>query len=304
MGRWYGAQVTAFHAFVNLPVIDPVPLYRGQVLTLSDVDVESLRMRLQEFVGGVAGDLAVATEVSEAADVRGRIVERAAELGCDLIVMGTHGRSGFERLLLGSVAERVARKAPCPVMLVPPGAIEGQSPIAVPFTRIVCPIDIGDNAARALDLALALAQEADADLTLLHAIEIPPELRELSMPGDVGIEAVHAVAQAAAVTRLQAMVPADARIYCRVHTEVREGRAYATILEVAAQQQANLIVMGVHGRGVDRLMLGSNVHPVLCGARCPVLVVRPVTSQASQKDRRAAVAALVRDRNLLRVRRE
>jgi nucleotide-binding universal stress UspA family protein len=300
MARWYGAQVTAFHAFVNLPIIDPVPLYRGQVLALADVDVKTLRTRLRELAGSVARDAAVTTEVSDATDVRSRILERAAELGCDLIVMGTHGRSGFERVLLGSVAEKVARKAPCPVMLVPPGATDGQLPIVVPFTRIVCPIDIGDNAARALDLALALAQEADADLTLLHAIEIPPHLRELAMPGDVGVAAVHAVAEAIAVTRLRDMVPADAGIYCRVHTEVREGRAYAKILEVAAERQANLIVMGVHGRGIDRLMLGSNVHPVLCGATCPVLIVRPVSTQASQKDRRAAVATLVRDRGVHR----
>lgn len=284
MGRWYGAQVTALHVSSDLPVIDAVPLYRGQVLTLSEVDITAVRATLSEFVAAVAGPFPVTTAVAHAVDVRDETVARAADLKADLIVMGTHGRAGFERLLAGSVAERVGHQADCPVMFVPPGVVKDSPPPTVPFTRIVCAVDFGRDSAEALELAIGLAEESDAHLTLMHAIEVPPELRESATPGEIDVAKVRAAAEAEALANLRAMVPAEARVYCKVHTDVREGRAHTGILHVADESDADLIIMGVrHHHAVDRLFFGSNTHAVLCGARCPVIAV---------KTRRAAGPAL------------
>ena len=84
--------------------------------------------------------------------------------------MGTHGRRGFKRLLLGSVTETVLREAPCPVLTVPSSANEASSE-AVTFKRILCPIDFSPSALQALGFALDLARQADGRVTLMHVVE-------------------------------------------------------------------------------------------------------------------------------------
>jgi nucleotide-binding universal stress UspA family protein len=92
------------------------------------------------------------------------------ELGCDLVIMGTHGLGGFQQLLLGAVTEKVLRRALCPVMTIPPPAGEPDRGPAT-FKTILCPVDFGPSAVRALDHAFALAKEADARVILLHVTE-------------------------------------------------------------------------------------------------------------------------------------
>ena len=96
-------------------------------------------------------------------------------MAADLVVMGTHGRSGFERLVLGSVTERVLRKSACPVLTVPKGIPDVATP-PVLFNRIVCAVDFSDCSMHALNYAMSLAQEADAHLTVVHVIELPPDV--------------------------------------------------------------------------------------------------------------------------------
>ena len=287
MGRWYGARVTALHVFANLPIVDPMGVYPGQPLALRDVDVDALRDQLTGYVAAFAGDLFVATELIEGTDVREEILKRAEAIQADVIVMGTHGRGGFEHLLLGSVAEKVVRKAACPVLLVPPLAQQHLKPLSVPFTRILFATDFAPTSERALQIAIELAEEADAHLTLLHAIEVPPELQARASGDGVDVPALRAAAEARALERLRSLVPAEARVYCKVHTDVREGRPYRLILQAAADTQADLIVVGVHGgNALDRMIFGSNTHAVLRGASCPVLAVRSMQPPAA----RAAVA--------------
>ena len=286
MGKWYGASVTVLHVFENLPVIDAVPLYRGQPLVLKDLDPAVERTRLTEFVERAIGDTPVSIQLVEGSDVCDETLRAADRLGAEAIVMGTHGRSGLQHLLLGSVAEKVVRNSWRPVLLIPPAAVQDGSPLDVPFTRIVCAVDFAGESRQAFRLALELAEEADAHLTLVHSIEVPPELRESIQGGEIDVPAVRAAADAAARQQLRDMVPADARIYCKIHTDVRQGQASRAILQSAREHSATLIVMGVHGGNVfDRLIFGSNTHAVLRGARSPVLAVRTMTAK-----RRTAVA--------------
>ena len=143
------------------------------------------------------------------------------------------------------------------------------------FGHILCPVDFSDGSLLALKHAVGLAEEADSQLTVLHVIEVPPELREHAVLEDFNVDAVRAAAEAGALQRLRALIPEDARTYCTVETTVREGAAFREILRVAAERSSDLVVMGVQGRGaLDLMVFGSNTVRVTRAARCPVLIVR------------------------------
>jgi nucleotide-binding universal stress UspA family protein len=190
------------------------------------------------------------------------ILERARTLPADLVVMGTHGRGGFDRLALGSVTEEILRKAPCPLLTISRPA-QGVQPLPL-FKRILCASDFSESAVRALDFALSLAQEADARLILLHVLEWLPNLKEAreSLERD-------------AYRQLREAVPGSARNWSQPEEKVTAGKAHREILRVAQEEQAELIVQGVQGKNaVDRMVFGSTAHHVVREAICPVLSVR------------------------------
>ena len=279
IARWYGAGITALHVFVNGPAANVIPsLYPVAPAPVSLGSIrDALTTHMRGFVGAAAAhDVPIEVAVEEAPNVTREILVQAEALKADLIVMGTHGRSVLERFMLGSTTERVLRRATtCPVMVVPPRAPETPVSDPVQFHRILCPVDFSEGSLAALTYALSLAEEADAHLTLLHAIELSPGLDDMTMPPDFNVQALREAAEADVRRRLDGLVPDSVREYCTVHTMVVEGRASRTILRVAAERDADLIVMGIHGRGVFDLMLfGSNTHHVLRAATCPVLTVR------------------------------
>ena len=111
--------------------------------------------------------------VQQAAYIHEEIVAQLEATDADLLVLGTHGRSGFQRLFLGSVTEKVIRKACCPTLVVPPRAPDVAPTAPVQFRRILCPVDFSESSLRAFAHAVNMAEEADAHLTLLHVIETP-----------------------------------------------------------------------------------------------------------------------------------
>jgi nucleotide-binding universal stress UspA family protein len=271
VARWYEASVTVLHVFTNVPNME-VP-----GVPLADPDHELLIKRMQAFAGVAPPPVPVNFVARCAPDVRREILAEAETLLADLIVIGSHGRSGFERLLLGSVTEKVVRKSSCPIMVVPPYAPDADGPGLTHGVRprILCAIDFSDASLGALEYAISLAEETDAELTLFHSIEVPPELREpIPVPADFNIDQCHAAAEAACLQRLRALVPPPVRTYCQVKTAVSEGAAYRQLLRLSAEQPTDLIVMGVHGRGaVDLLLFGSNTARVIRAATCPVLII-------------------------------
>ena len=278
IARWYGAGVTALHVFVNSPAANVIPsLYPVATAPVSLGPIrDELMTQLRAFVATAAAhDVPIDVAVEEAPDVHREILVQAELLKADLIVMGTHGRGALERFMVGSTTEKVLRTATsCPVMVVPPRAPETPVP-PVQFHRILCPVDFSEGSLAALTYALSLAEEADAHLTLLHAIEMPPGLDEELMPAEFSFQTMREAAEADRRRRLDGLVPDSVREFCTVHTMVVDGRASRAILRVAAEGDADLIVMGIHGRGAFDLMLfGSNTHHVLRAATCPVLTVR------------------------------
>jgi nucleotide-binding universal stress UspA family protein len=277
LSSWYDAPLTVVHVCVDLPVFEmasPFGYMASTAVVLEETQLADRRAAVRRFVASEAGDYAVDVVVREGTDAKAGIIEEAAACGASLIVMGTHGRSGIDHMLLGSVAEKVLHKAPCPILVVPPHVASADGAPSPAFKRIVCAIDFSTSSLLALNFALSLAQEADARLTLLHAIEFPLAMREVAFSTDTDIERQHAAAEAEYLRRLRALVPAQARTYCSVMTRVNEGKPAREIERVAAAERADLIVMGVQGRGaIDRMVFGSNTHAVIRNAACPVLVV-------------------------------
>lgn len=205
------------------------------------------------------------------------ILRKAATLPADLIVMGTHGSGGFEHLVLGSVAEKVLRKATCPVFTVPPQAQFGSD---VPFKRLVCAVDFSEWSLAALDEACAIAEESRGAVTAVHVIEWPWSGGITSFEG-IPSEQAKALCEyrryqeSLAQTRLETAVREIGRDRCRVDMKIANGKAYAEILCAAERQRADLVVLGVHGRSsLDVFFFGSTTHQVVRRAQCPVLTLR------------------------------
>lgn len=218
--------------------------------------------QLQHFAnlrGAVQPECVV--EESTAADA---ILALARARAVSLIVMGTHGRRGFDHLMLGSVTERVLRYAPCPVLAIPGQRPDesGKSAGADNIRRILCCVDFSEHSQQALDHAVSVVSAYCADLTILHVLE------NISESTDVGKETN------ACLERLQKLLPSSALDPARVHLEVRLGKPYREILDLAAKAQSDLIVTGVRGRNsLDLAVFGSTTYRVIQLHPGPVLTV-------------------------------
>lgn len=184
----------------------------------------------------------------------------------DLVVMGTHGRTGLGRVLLGSIAESVVRHAPCSVLAVRPDAALGR------FARVLCPIDFSDSSRYAVDLAAELAEADGGAITLLNVLDPPAVYAR----GQRMAELARDLDRYAAEHLEQWTAQLAGRTKAAVTKRSRIGHPGAEILAALEEDPAvDLVVMGSHGRiGLERLLLGSVAEKVVRHARCPVLVAR------------------------------
>ena len=221
----------------------------------------------------------------------------AEELPADLVVMGTHGIGGFERLFLGSVTERVLRRLPCPVMTV--CHEEGQTWAAPGLVgRILCATDLAESSTGTIAFALALAAKYEAPLTLLHVVDAGSDPAFAPLLGDLEHARLQAEIVRMARENLAKAVPEEARSRgLALDQRVSVGRPFEEILKAATEQRADLIVMGTQGRGpLGRLLFGSTAHQVVRHATCPVLTVRPTTTQPRAADGEVALQVAAKPR--------
>src|SRR5579862_179564 len=188
------------------------------------------------------------------------------QCGVDLVVLGTHGRTGLRKFVMGSTAERVLRQSSVPVMTVGPGVI-GSLPSEGKFHHILLATDLREDCRNATAYAASLAQENEAELTLLHVIEHSPR-RSKRKP--------EALSVAEAMHRLQAEVPSEAGLWCRSETAIELGSPGPKIVEAAKNRKADLVVLGV--RDAEHLFAATHLeirtaHEVVAHAACPVLCV-------------------------------
>ena len=276
IARWSGAAVSALH--VCRPMVVAALTGAGAGERDADGDLVRLGAAAASLVEGAgARDLRVDVFV-EAGDPARQILEHAQRHAASLIVMGTHGTAGFERWVLGSVTEKVLRKACCPVLTVPPHA-DGAA--ALPFRQVLCAIDFSYASLAALNDAVALAQESRAALVLLHVVQWPWDEPPAPTPQDMPPAQAAALAEyrryveAMALSRLAALRRERIPDGVDAVPRVVHGKPYVQILRVATETGADLIVIGVHGRNAADLMIfGSTANQVVRAAACPVLTSR------------------------------
>jgi nucleotide-binding universal stress UspA family protein len=285
LARWFESTLTVLHVYPP-PAAPPPVLFGGlpgplpsepyPALTVSPERLhEDMIAELTKFTATVdASGVQLRIDARTGSTVRG-ILDEAAAQHSDLIVMGTHGHGGFDRWMLGSVTERILRKASCPVLTVPPPVGGPTGGAVTMLKRILCPMDFSDSSLKALEYALSLAKEADAELLLMHVIEDLADVKHWQQPTNPAIVEYLRHSEQNALARLREVVPKDASTWCTPKELLMTGKPYEEILRVARDEDAHLIVMGVHGRNpIDLMFFGSTTNHVVRAATCPVLTLK------------------------------
>jgi len=258
LARRFAAELQLVTSVFALPMAPAAPGYAMPTDYLRGAR-EAADRRLHELVGslekqGLRAGYAVLHE-----DPSSGICARAKEVRADLVALGTRGRSGLGHVLLGSVAERVARLAPCPVLTV---HAEVASP--APLRKLLVPTDFSRPAERALQLARTLV-EPGGTLVLAHAI--PPVLG----PGDAPLP--DPSSEAWARDEFAKLAPALDGVPAEL--DLRFGAPDTAVLAAAEAHRVDLIAMGTRGRtGLAHVLLGSVAERVIRRSPLPVVTAR------------------------------
>jgi nucleotide-binding universal stress UspA family protein len=271
LARLYGAEITALHVFAAWLPPPGQATYPGWMIQIPEAR-ESITQELTTLVDPFATNGHALSLRTADGDAATEIVRHAQDLGADLIVMGTHGRSGFDRFTLGSVTEKVLRKASCPVLTLPPGAARVVE--AVEYRHILWTTDFSEPSERALELAVSMAVRAKGVVLGLHVVET---LGGDPLPSDSPeyVTTFRRYQCDSAKGALHELVDQHRTAGCRIDEAVVVGKPYQEILRMAADRNVDVIVIGVRGRGsVDLTLFGSTTNHVVRRAMCPVMTLR------------------------------
>jgi nucleotide-binding universal stress UspA family protein len=268
MARSFGATLYAMHVQEPVNYALPPETWQGVELTRD--------MEKQFLVEAIHRDFPdVTPQILRGEGLVWPAIEAAIRKhAIDVVVVGTRGRAGIGKALLGSVAEEILRHAPCPVLTVGPRACH-EAGRRGRMASILFATDFGAASLAAAPVAVSLAEQYQAKLTLLHVKERRGR-NEMQMPCD-GAEVCE--------QRLRGLVTEEAKLWCEPHFVVdcgagdRRGAAWERILGQAEAREADLIVMGAHGPeaavpGAETHLEIATVHGVVAHARMPVLTVR------------------------------
>ncbi len=252
----YGSKIFAAH------VLSPPPLGNFPTIEIQSLAAQSLR-EAHDFIAGLGPRLGGVPH--EALLRKGEIWDELSSIAkdkkIDLIVVGTHGRAGVSKLLMGSIAERIFRQSTCPVLTVGPN-VSGEPGSVADIHTILCPIDFTAESLAAFPYAVSLAQENQARLFLMNVVPAPVANYE----------------EASLMARLKALVPAEAKLWCEPKALVESGDAGDRILEQSEELAVDLIVLGIRPVSTlagTRTHLGTaTAYKVVSRAICPVLSVR------------------------------
>jgi nucleotide-binding universal stress UspA family protein len=275
---YYGAALArVFEAKVHLcHIIDlPIVSVHGEAFTYPPDYVESLQQRgLQQF-DEIMAPLSIDWEPHmETGAIAPTISKLAEKIAADLVISATHGRSGLKRVLLGSVTEQLMRTVRCPFLIVTPPekSITRDTIERFAVKRILVGCDFSRDSARAVAYGFSLAQEFQSALHLVHVIE-PFAYEDALMPDPMTAD-VRTDLNAHLNSKLESLVPEEARNWCNVTTNCQAGKPFDELIKYAVLHAVDLIIVGIRGRGlVETLFLGSTTDRVIRRASCPVLTV-------------------------------
>jgi nucleotide-binding universal stress UspA family protein len=284
LGGLFNAEILVLHV-VAPPLVFPVEGYfpsdlYQEVLRDARRDAEKGFDRL---LGSVPGSgLKVRLRVEEG-PVASRLLEVATQEAANLLVVGTHGRTGLQRAMLGSVADRMVRQATCPVLTVRPRL---ESAPRRELRRICYATDFSSTARAAWSWVVAIASAAGAEVDLVHVMFAPAADRH--MPAEA-IGRMAQLLQEQGQIEVERFLEGSTLPRERIHVHLPPGVAGEQIVHQAQERAADLIVMGTHGwSGVVRWMLGSVAQYVIQTAPCPVLTIAPASvSERARPDARS-----------------
>jgi nucleotide-binding universal stress UspA family protein len=255
----YGAKIYISHAVNPTPPVflpmEPIPIdLDGE---WQDAQEQLNRFLANELLNGTRHEGILSR--GETWNVIEDVIRRHS---IDLIILGSRGKHGLKKLVLGSGAEQIFRQADCPVLTVGPKVEPGSGDVAA-FRHIVFATDFSAGSLHALPYAISLAEENQASLSFLHVMPMVIPQQQANV-GEVIRK------------RLQTLIPTEAEDWCHPEPVVNFEFPAEGILQAAEERSADLIVMGVHKRAphASSHLPWAIAYEVICHAHCPVLTVR------------------------------
>jgi nucleotide-binding universal stress UspA family protein len=272
IASWWKAELHILHVLEFVPGMNPE--YPVNEMYLEQLRKDALCQLAEIQKRAAETGLSIRTTIDQGIPSQ-RTDILAADLGADLIVMGTHGRTGLEHILVGSTAERVVRTAPCPVLTVkarrdkPP---QPSGPAGVASLRhLLIPIDFSACSLEALEYGVQLARYAGSAVTILHVLEPVAYGLDFTLGSSVEWRTQKAYVEG----RLEILRALCTSNGTNAEQVLKAGTPADSIRDYADRQQPDLVIMGTHGRrGVSRMLGGSVAETMLRLAPCPVLTVR------------------------------
>jgi nucleotide-binding universal stress UspA family protein len=264
LAREYEAHACALHVLTPVPLAYASAESAGAAIEGLEEGAQDGMQQLDSQFTGVDHE----TMIVRAESVWAGITQVLAERDVDLLIVGTHGRTGAMKLLLGSVAEEIFRRSSVPVLTIGPVVRKGAHG-GGQFHRVMLATDFTSESQAAAPYAISMAQEHQAKLLLLNVMRNPESKASDRKSQDTVANVMH---------QLYEMVPEAAELWCRPEATVRFGNPAERILEAAKEHEADLIVLGVREAaghlGAATHLERTTAHKVVVQATCPVLTVR------------------------------
>ncbi len=259
IAREFGAKIYAMHVLLPDVYTSLAPAF-GQVVAAGLEEAAEAKMR---EIGSRLGGLPHEATIERGSQVWPTLQRELQRNNIDLVILGTHGRTGVQKLLFGSVAEEIWRRAKVPVLTVGPAVTSRASE---QFNCVLFATDFTAQSLAGLPYAVSMAREYRAHLVLLHVIR---QFKQEEILGELSA--------ADAIYHLSQIVPRDADLWSRPDLVIKYGEPAKGIVQTARACGADLIVLAV--RDGDRFgaathLPGTTAHQVVVNASCPVLTVR------------------------------
>jgi len=267
----FDAQLTLFHGISLQPGVDIdagiAQRYLDEQRKVAEEHLKQLLDEAHQHVPHAALEMRAGLASSQICDL-------AREQYADLIITGTHGWTGFNRVVFGSIAERVIQRAPCPVLSIPdrsPEETAGMHAFTIKPRQIVLPMDFTDCSIDAYEYGVEVAKWFDASVTLVHAIEPLSYSLDFSLTHPLEDKANRKKIE----QRLQELTSVLIEQGLSAQYELVDKPSMEAIVKASISQESDLVIMGTHGRkGLSRLLLGSTTAKVLQHSFCPILTVK------------------------------
>jgi nucleotide-binding universal stress UspA family protein len=266
MARRYGARVYSLHVFEPAPLVYTTPELTIGAIEASEENAQAAMLRVESQFAGMPHEAIMERGIG----VWDAVQQAIQDHTIDLIILGTHGRTGAEKLLLGSVAEEIFRRSPVPVLTIGPGVRRGAHS-GGRFHRVLFATDFTPASVAAAPYAVSLAQENQARLLLIHVMRQPEQKNDKE-------QRRFELSVAEIIHQLYETVPTGVELQVPPEVGVEYGEPAVQILDAAKRRGADLIVLGVREAaghiGAATHLERATAHRVVAHALCPVLTVR------------------------------